>query len=179
MTVTSYLWSALAAHRGDFFDSRVIQQPSIFGRTDRVKRYARRRVMVHAPAELLGQRRCAQTRLGLHEKCSAGLIRDGEVVFGGMDREQQIVAGHCVRRSNQQRIVPPGDAIGLWRDDAARRRAVRHKLPLDGWPRSRAWTAALLDHPHVAAWMDEAEQLPHIWFESYLVPDAAIELNEG
>lgn len=41
-----------------------------------------------------------------------------------MDREQQIVAGQLIGLGLEQRILPSGDAIGLWRDNAGRRRAV-------------------------------------------------------
>ena len=58
-------------------------------------------------------------------------------------------------------------------------RLARHRLPLDRYTRSAAWTAALLGHRHVQAWMNEADSLPHIWFDDYLVPGAGVERSAG
>lgn len=56
-------------------------------------------------------------------------------------------------------------------------RLARHAYPLERYPAARGWTAALLDHRHVREWMDEADRLPHIWFDEYLVPGAPVELT--
>jgi glutathione S-transferase len=49
-------------------------------------------------------------------------------------------------------------------------RLGRHDPPLDRWPRVKDWMAAVLDRPSVREWMEEADQLPHIWNDEYLVP---------
>lgn len=55
-------------------------------------------------------------------------------------------------------------------------RLARHDLDFASWPRSRNWTAALLERASVAEWMREADALPHIWFDDYLVPGDAIRM---
>jgi glutathione S-transferase len=52
-------------------------------------------------------------------------------------------------------------------------RLTRHDLDLAPWPRSKAWTVALLARPSVVEWLSEADTLPHIWFDDYLVPAPA------
>lgn len=49
-------------------------------------------------------------------------------------------------------------------------RLTRHDLDLTAWPRSKSWSAALLERPSVAQWMAQANSLPHIWFDDYLDP---------
>lgn len=51
-------------------------------------------------------------------------------------------------------------------------RLCTHGLELSPWPAAAAWAGALLAHPLVREWMDEAERLPHIWFDDYLEDDA-------
>ena len=55
-------------------------------------------------------------------------------------------------------------------------RLTRHDLYLASWPQSRSWTAALLGRDSVAEWMREADALPHIWFDDYLVSGDAIRM---
>jgi glutathione S-transferase len=50
-------------------------------------------------------------------------------------------------------------------------RLGRHSVDLTGWPRTMAWVETLLRHGHVCAWLDEADALPHIWFDDYLTPE--------
>ncbi len=49
-------------------------------------------------------------------------------------------------------------------------RLVRHNADVSNWPKTKEWTQAIAAHPLVAAWMAEADQLPHIWIDEYLVP---------
>jgi glutathione S-transferase len=56
-------------------------------------------------------------------------------------------------------------------------RLTRHAFPLNRFPRSRAWTMSVLGHRHVSAWLEEADRLPHIWFDDYLLPGAPVELS--
>lgn len=51
-------------------------------------------------------------------------------------------------------------------------RLARHRLDLRQWPRAARWRAAILDHPLVREWMEEADALPHIWYDDYLLPGA-------
>lgn len=48
-------------------------------------------------------------------------------------------------------------------------RLARHSADTSAWPRTRAWMQLLLDHPLVAEWLAEADRLPHIWYDDYLV----------
>jgi hypothetical protein len=41
-----------------------------------------------------------------------------------------------------------------------------------GWPRTTAWMNAIVSNPLVREWLDEADRLPHIWFDNDLSPDA-------
>ena len=49
-------------------------------------------------------------------------------------------------------------------------RLSRHNPPMDDFPMSRRWMNEVLNHPLVNEWLNEADQLPHIWFDEYLVP---------
>lgn len=49
-------------------------------------------------------------------------------------------------------------------------RLTRHHLDLASFPRCARWADALLDRAHVREWLDEADRLPHIWYDDYLVP---------
>jgi hypothetical protein len=33
------------------------------------------------------------------------------------------------------------------------------------WPRTTAWMNAIVSNPLVREWLDEADRLPHIWFD--------------
>ena len=55
-------------------------------------------------------------------------------------------------------------------------RLVRHDADLSKWPLTKAWTKTIAPNVLVAEWMKEADQLPHIWFDDYLVPDVPIDL---
>jgi len=35
---------------------------------------------------------------------------------------------------------------------------------------TRSWMTEILNHPHVGEWLNEADQLPQIWFDDYLLP---------
>ena len=48
-------------------------------------------------------------------------------------------------------------------------RLTRHNLDLSGLAAVNEWTRTLLDRPSVTEWMLEADQLPHIWFDDYLL----------
>lgn len=48
-------------------------------------------------------------------------------------------------------------------------RLVRHLPVVPAWPKARAWMKLLLAHPLVVEWLAEADRLPHIWYDSYLV----------
>ena len=56
-------------------------------------------------------------------------------------------------------------------------RLTRHDLGLASWPLSRDWSADLLDRVSVAEWMREADTLPHIWFDDYLVPGDPVRMR--
>jgi glutathione S-transferase len=47
-------------------------------------------------------------------------------------------------------------------------RLTRHRLDRGRWPCAAQWTQMLLAHPLVDEWMQEADQLPHIWYNEYL-----------
>ena len=51
-------------------------------------------------------------------------------------------------------------------------RLARHDADTSAWPRTRAWMRLLLAHPLVAEWLAEADELPPIWYDEYLL-DAA------
>ena len=55
-------------------------------------------------------------------------------------------------------------------------RLTRHDLDFANWPRSLAWATELLGRASVAEWMQEADTLPHIWFDEYLVPGDPIKM---
>jgi len=48
-------------------------------------------------------------------------------------------------------------------------RLGRHAPDTSAWPTTRDWMRLLLAHPLVAEWLDEADRLPHIWYDDYLV----------
>lgn len=50
-------------------------------------------------------------------------------------------------------------------------RLTRHSIDLGSWPLVEQWTKRLLAHSLVDEWMEEADRLPHIWFDDYLHPD--------
>ncbi|MEP1208148.1 MAG: glutathione S-transferase family protein [Rhizobiaceae bacterium] len=56
-------------------------------------------------------------------------------------------------------------------------RLTRHGANLSDWPKTKAWTRTIKAHPLVVEWMDEADQLPHIWFDDYLTPGEALRLT--
>lgn len=55
-------------------------------------------------------------------------------------------------------------------------RLTRHDLDLANWPLSRNWAAELLARASIDEWMREADALPHIWFDDYLVPGDPIRM---
>ncbi|MGQ4660978.1 glutathione S-transferase N-terminal domain-containing protein [Lysobacter sp. F6437] len=60
-------------------------------------------------------------------------------------------------------------------------RLARHSLDTLAWPRTEAWMRLLLAHPLVSEWLAEADRLPHIWYDDYLVDprDPATLLTAG
>lgn len=48
-------------------------------------------------------------------------------------------------------------------------RLARHGAYTSAFPGTRAWMRLLLAHPLVAEWLAEADQLPHVWYDEYLV----------
>lgn len=56
-------------------------------------------------------------------------------------------------------------------------RLARHSIDLRKWPRISVWFDAILDHEFVRAWMREADQLYHIWYDDYLLPNQPIVLE--
>lgn len=49
-------------------------------------------------------------------------------------------------------------------------RLSRHNPPMQLFPAAERWIRAVVDHPLVAEWLSEADPLPHVWFDEYLVP---------
>jgi glutathione S-transferase len=49
-------------------------------------------------------------------------------------------------------------------------RLSRHNPPMDDFPMTRRWMNQVLNHPLVGEWLSEADRLPHIWFDDYVVP---------
>jgi glutathione S-transferase len=47
-------------------------------------------------------------------------------------------------------------------------RLARHAADTAAWPATHDWMRLLLAHPLVVEWLDEADRLPHIWFDDYL-----------
>lgn len=56
-------------------------------------------------------------------------------------------------------------------------RLTRHAADLSRWPGVRRWTEAVLADADVREWTAEADRLPHIWYDDYLLPDAPIKLH--
>lgn len=56
-------------------------------------------------------------------------------------------------------------------------RLTRHDLDLTSWPRSRSWASELLERTSVAEWMQDADEMPHIWFDDYLVPGEPVQVS--
>lgn len=56
-------------------------------------------------------------------------------------------------------------------------RLHRHHADTSNWPKTQAWFDAILSHELVCEWMEEADQLPHIWFDDYLLPNEPIQLQ--
>ena len=54
-------------------------------------------------------------------------------------------------------------------------RLSRHKAPVEAFPRVDQWMSAVMHHPLVVEWLGEADALPHIWYDDYLVPGQSIE----
>jgi len=48
-------------------------------------------------------------------------------------------------------------------------RLARHSPDLTAWPTTDVWMRRLLAHPLVTEWLAEADRLPHIWYDEYLV----------
>src|SRR6185437_13184219 len=57
-----------------------------------------------------------------------------------------------------------------FRADTDRDPPVAHNPPMDDFPMTRSWMTEILNHPHVGEWLNEADQLPQIWFDDYLLP---------
>jgi glutathione S-transferase len=55
-------------------------------------------------------------------------------------------------------------------------RLSRHQADTSQFPKTESWMKTLLAHPLVKEWLDEADQLPHIWYDEYLLPGSEKEL---
>lgn len=49
-------------------------------------------------------------------------------------------------------------------------RLHRHDVDLRTYPLTRDWMDTLLVYPLVTEWLGEADDLPHIWYDDYLLP---------
>jgi len=60
-------------------------------------------------------------------------------------------------------------------------RLSRHLPQASKWPNVDRWMKALLCRPSVTEWLAEADRLPPIWLDEYLVPgcDIPVELTRG
>ena len=47
-------------------------------------------------------------------------------------------------------------------------RLARHAADTSAWPTTADWMRRLLIHPLVAEWLEQADRLPHIWYDDYL-----------
>ncbi|MEM7444743.1 MAG: glutathione S-transferase family protein [Pseudomonadota bacterium] len=56
-------------------------------------------------------------------------------------------------------------------------RLSRHKADTTCFPATSDWIAELSANRLITEWMDEADQLPHIWFDDYLVPGMPVTLT--
>lgn len=52
-------------------------------------------------------------------------------------------------------------------------RLLRHKPDLSAWPASARWMLSVEAHGLVVEWLKEADALPHIWYDEYLLFDGA------
>ncbi|WP_295813036.1 glutathione S-transferase family protein [uncultured Nitratireductor sp.] len=52
-------------------------------------------------------------------------------------------------------------------------RLYRHDVDLRNHPETRCWMETLLAYSWIADWIAEADRLPHIWFDNYLLPNAS------
>lgn len=48
-------------------------------------------------------------------------------------------------------------------------RLLRHRPDLTAWPATAAWMQAMVETPMVAEWLADADALPHIWYDEYLL----------
>ncbi|WP_285295631.1 glutathione S-transferase family protein [Aureimonas altamirensis] len=56
-------------------------------------------------------------------------------------------------------------------------RLLRHSVGTQAFPMTERWIEAIVEHELVAEWLEDADRLPHIWFDDYLIPGAAVDLN--
>lgn len=49
-------------------------------------------------------------------------------------------------------------------------RLHRHAVDTARYPKTEAWMKRLLALPHVSEWLEEADRLPHVWDDDYLLP---------
>lgn len=56
-------------------------------------------------------------------------------------------------------------------------RLSRHLPQGSKWPKVDRWMKALMLRPSVTEWLAEADGLPHIWFDEYLVPGSEVSLE--
>lgn len=56
-------------------------------------------------------------------------------------------------------------------------RLARHSVDTKSFPRTAAWFDTILRQERVAEWLSEADALPHIWYDSYLVDGDASPLR--
>ena len=57
-------------------------------------------------------------------------------------------------------------------------RLARHNADMSNWPRTKVWTRTIMTNVLVSEWMNDADRLPHIWFDDYLVPGEPVKVAE-
>lgn len=55
-------------------------------------------------------------------------------------------------------------------------RLYRHNADTADYPLTAKWMETILDDPLVSEWVKEADTLPHIWYDEYLLPGSEEEL---
>ncbi|MBM1173445.1 hypothetical protein [Microvirga arabica] len=55
----------------------------------------------------------------------------------------------------------------------------RHNANIRRFPHTASWIGTILQNDLVAVWLEEADQLPHIWFDDYLIPGQPMDLHSA